>query len=64
MEFRSDHVLGAGKQLPGKDFMTDINVQMKTLVDKQGKKPAELKAGDMKWTKIATPRNGSHADST
>ena len=64
VEFRSDHVLGTGKQLPGKDFMTDINAQMKTLVDKQGKKPAELKAADMKWTKIATPRNGSHADST
>ena len=64
VEFRSDHVLGTGKQLPGKDFMNDINAVMKTLTDKQGKKPAELKAADMKWTKIATPRNGAHADST
>ena len=64
VEFRQGHEFGKGKNLPGPDFIKDINNEMSNLRDKQDKKPADLKAADMTWTKIATPKAGAHADST
>lgn len=63
VEFRQDHTMGKGKNMPGPDFVKDINIEMAKLKDRQDKKPADLKPGDMKWTKLSNPRTGAHADS-
>ena len=64
VEFREGHVLGKGKNLPGADFIKDINNEMAEIKDKQGKKPQDVKPGDLKWTKLSNPRTGAHAEST
>ena len=63
-EFRPEHTMGKGKNLPGGDFIKDVNTELANIKDKQGKKPADVKPGDLKWTKLTSPRTGAHAEST